>query len=102
LLCRYPASATPVAIAIPLADPPPHTSHSTDAPNANTVNDRRSGLQRASEIEIDAADSTAQDMLRDSDSEDDEDEEEEEGDDPWDLEDDGEPARSTFRVPDQN
>jgi hypothetical protein len=41
-------------------------------------------------------------MLRDSDSEDDEDEEEEEGDDPWDLEDDGEPARSTFCVPDQN
>ena len=41
------------------------------------------------EVEIEAADSTAQDMLQDSDSEDEDNEDE--GEDSWDLNDDGEP-----------
>lgn len=94
--------AAQVMITIPLTDLLPHISACTNqpsgAPNANTVSDRHSGLH-AFEVEIDAADLTAENTLKDLNSEGDDDEEEEEGDDPWDLGDNGELACPPFRCP---
>jgi hypothetical protein len=72
----------------------PQACHTSPSPSGNhLLSNSPQAIQPVCQVELDAADSTAQNMLQDSDSEggqDDEDEGEDEDEGSWDLNDDGE------------